>query len=91
MKTRCSRAEDPYRCAALALLFGVAAAFAASPVLAQEARPMRRSPKRSRRWKTPPPGAEAAVAEAPAMEAAAEEAADGTEAEGPAFDSGNVA
>src|SRR5690606_19323624 len=72
MKTKMfSGLKTRTRAAALALLFGVAAAFAAVEDAAAEA--------------------EAAVAEAPAMEAAAEEAADGTEAEGPAFDSGNVA
>src|SRR5690606_2191332 len=129
MKTKMfSGLKTRTRAAALALLFGVAAAFAASPGLAQEAEADARvaeavaavgdagaeaddavadAPGREAQAREPEADApvaeavaavedaaaeaEAAVAEAPAMEAAAEEAADGTDAEGPAFDSGNVA
>ncbi|TWT17983.1 ammonium transporter [Luteimonas wenzhouensis] len=92
MKTKMfSGLKTRTRAAALALLFGVAAAFAASPVLAQEAEADAPVAEAVAAVEDAAAEAEAAVAEAPAMEAAAEEAADGTEAEGPAFDSGNVA
>src|SRR5690606_15998232 len=87
MKTKMfSGLKTRTRAAALALLFGVAAAFAASPVLAQEAEADAPVAEAVAAVEDAAAEAEAAVAEAPAMEAA-----DGTEAEGPAFDSGNVA
>ena len=91
------------RTAALALLFGLAAAFAASPLLAQDSGATADAPASI---EEPSPVADAAPADAPpplpadtamdatmdaAAEAALEAEATGAEAEAVAFDSGNVA
>src|SRR5690606_26299903 len=90
------------RAAALALLFGMAAAFAVAPALAQESG----TTDAPTSIEEPSPVAEAAPADAPpplpadtamdatmdaAAEAALEAEATGAEAEAVAFDSGNVA